>query len=601
MCSPYTVTIQTSTAMGDVCDVIVAALISEDYGEWSQYCSSKSSLLLYRHYISHFVGIFCAWLSVGVDVLRKLVISHASRQRDHGRSREKEGQSPQTSITNFYISSPFKEINSPGIPDCTTSSNSDMHPKSNPVTIPECSQQNNCAATSVPSNGDHATRCPPKRLICKPGSSNSSTFLGNLSTSSDQPRCENPTWMDKQDLNELDCEVMDAQTPQRSLTRCSAISSSSDGHGESLNSSPRLASERSQKVTDKLASTFAMPRRQDPPRYPPKNFTCNFLSSSPKTSLTRFDISADESSFKGSTLVDEENSRLPVATSDIADVSPYQNSNGGTSLTSIFPRDVQEFPRSANSGTRSMARLPPNPTSRLTPKALFQDINLRTSKKCSSGDDPSTAFELTTGPRKIFVAQSPHKGHVNTDSGFHGEAEVALDTDMPRYEELDASPSIDVPCAPASTSSLTTFSYSPDFVASIPRRNTRPPKYLKIAASHQMKDFSSIYRKTQPCQKELQSLEAILCVVQASNDCAEMQNRFPKKLRYTALGTPDIQPTHRQDSRGMAFQNMSTRARSVSSYEMVRLLLILFAFMSFDSFGIAFQFESPIWGSADLI
>lgn len=554
------------------------------------------SLLLYRHYISHFVGISCAWLSVGVDVLRKLVISHASRQRDHGRSREKGGQSPQTSITNFYISSPFKEINSPGIPDCTTSSNSDMHPKSNPVTIPECSQQNNCAATSVPSNGDHATRCPPKRLICKPASSNSSTFLGNLSTSSDQSRCENPTWMDKQDLNELDCEVMDAQTPQRSLTRCSAISSSSDGHVESLSSSPRVSSERSQKVTDKLASTFAMPRRQDPPRYPPKNFTCNFLSSSPKTSLTRIDISADESSFKGSTLVDQENSRLPVATSDIADVSPYQFSNGGTSLTSIFPRNVQELPRSANSGTRSMARLPPNPTSRLTPKALFQDINLRTSKKCSSGDDPSTAMELTTGPRKIFVAKS---AHVNTDSGFHGEAEVAFDTDMPRYEELDASPCIDVPSAPAATSSLTTFSYSPDFVASIPRRNTRPPKYLNIAAnmenaSHQVTDFSSIYRKTQPCRKELQSLEAILCAVQASDDCAEMQNRFPKKLRYTALGTPDIRSTHRHDSRGMALQNMSTRARSVSSYEMVSLLLIFFAFVSFDSFGIAFQFESSI-------
>lgn len=481
-----------------------------------------------------------------------------------------------------------------------------MHPKANPVKLPECSQQNNCAATSVPSNGDHATRCAPKRLICKPASSNSSIFLGNLSTSSDQPRCENPTWMDKQDLNELDCEVMDAQTPQRSLTRCSAISSSSDGHVESLSSSPRVASERSQKVTDKLASTFAMPRRQDPPRYPPKNFTCNFLSSSPKTSLTKLDISADESSFKGSTLVEEENSRLPVATSDIADVSPYQFSNEGTSLTSIFPRDVQELPRSANSGTRSMARLPPNPTTRLTPKALFQDINLRTSKTCSSGDDPSTAFKLTTGPRKIFVGQSTHKAHVNTDSGFNGEAKVAFDTDMPPYEEVDASPSIDVPCAPTSTSSLTTFSYSPDFVVSIPRRNTRPPKYLKIAAnvenaSHRLKDFSSIYRKTQPSRKELQSLEAILCAVQDSDDCAEMQNRFPKKLRYTALGTPDIRSTHQQDSRGMALQNMSTRARYVSSYEMVSLLLILFAFMFFDSFGIAYQSESSIWGSADLI
>lgn len=572
MCSPYTITIQTSTAMGDVCDVIVAALISEDYGEWSQNCFSKSSYCYFIDItISHFVGTSCAWLSVGVDVLRKLVISHPSRQRDYGRSREKEGQSPQTSITNFYISSPFKEINSPGIPDYTTSSNSDMHPKSNPVTIPERSQQNNCAATSVPSNGDHATRCPPKRLICKPASSNSSTFLGNLSTTSDQPLCENPTWIDKQDLNELDCEVMDAQTPQRSLTRCSAISSSSDGHVESLNSSPRVASEHSQKVTDKLASTFAMPRRQDPPRYPPKNFTCNFLSSSPKTTLTKFDISTDESSFKSSTLIDEENSRLPVATSDIADVSPYQFSNRGTSLSSTFPQDVQELPRSANSGTRSMARLPPNPTSRLTPKALFQDINLRTSKKSSSGHDSSTAFELTTGSRKIFVAQSTHKVHVNTDSGFHGEAKNPFDTDMPPYEELDASPSIDFPCAPASTPTLTTFSYSPDFVASIPRRNTRPPKYVKMAAnvenaSHQKKDFSSIYRKMQPCGKELQSLEAILCPVQASDDCGEMQNPFPKKLRYTALGTPDIRPTHQQDSRGMALLNVSTRARSVLSY-----------------------------------
>lgn len=522
---------------------------------------------------------------------------------DHGPSRGKEGQSPQTSITNFYISSPFKDINNPGIPGYTTSFNSDLHPKSDPVTIQECSQQNNCAATSVPSNGDHATRCPPKRVICKPASSSSSAFLGNLSTSNDLPLCENPTWMDRQDLNELDCEVMDAQTPQRSLTRCSAISSSSDGHVESSNSSPPVASERSQKVTDKLASTFAMPRRQDPPRYPPKNFTCNFLSSSPKT---RFDIRADESSFNGSTLVDEENARLPMPTTDIAGVSPYQLSYGGTSLTSTFPRDVQELPRSANSGTRSMARLPPNSTSRLTPKALFQDINLRTSKKCPSRDDPSTALESTTGPTKIFAAPSTHKVHVSTDSGFHGEAEVALDTYMPQYEELDASTSIDVPCAPASASRLTTFSYSPDFVSSIPRRNTRPPKYLKIAAnmenaSHQMKDFSSIYCKTQPCPRELQSLEAVLCGVQASDDCREMQNRFPKKLRYTALGTPDIRSTHQQDSRGMTLQNMSTRARSVLSSEMVSLLLILFTFMPFDSFGIAFQFESSIEDSADLI